>query len=44
MQGKGLDEEKRDSPHRGLQPRVFDFLFGLLNQLKSEYEAKLMQG
>jgi chromosomal replication initiation ATPase DnaA len=27
MQGRGLDEEKVDSVNRGLQPRVFDYLF-----------------
>ncbi|KAL4459492.1 hypothetical protein ABPG74_018105 [Tetrahymena malaccensis] len=36
MQGKGLIEEGAESPNRGLQPRVFDYVFGLINSLKKE--------
>lgn len=41
MQGKGLDQEGRDSPNRGLQPRVFDYLFGLINQSKREAQTDM---
>lgn len=26
-----------DSPDRGLQPRVFDYVFGLISSLRTEY-------
>jgi Kinesin motor domain len=31
MQGRGLVEEGMESPNRGVQPRVFDYVFGLIN-------------
>jgi kinesin family member 15 len=34
MQGRGLDEEGESSVHRGLQPRVFDYLYAKINQEK----------
>jgi hypothetical protein len=36
MQGKGLELESPDSANRGLQPRVFDYLFGTTTQEKRE--------
>lgn len=36
MQGRGLVEEGMESPNRGLQPRVFDYVFGLINSLRKE--------
>lgn len=41
MQGRGLDEG-RESELRGLQPRVFDFLFALINQLKKEKDIEYL--
>lgn len=29
MQGRGLEKDSDDSVHRGLQPRVFDYIFAL---------------
>jgi hypothetical protein len=29
MQGRGLEEDSAESVHRGLQPRVFDYLFAV---------------
>ena len=31
MQGRGLELDSKDSVLRGLQPRVFDYLFSLIN-------------
>ncbi|KRX05245.1 P-loop containing nucleoside triphosphate hydrolase [Pseudocohnilembus persalinus] len=41
MQGKNLDEG-RDNPNRGLQPRVFDYLFGLINQIKKQKDIEYL--
>jgi len=38
MQGRGLDADNEDLTHRGLQPRVFDYIFGQIRQDTEENE------
>lgn len=34
MQGKGFNNDGYDTNHKGLQPKVIDYLFHLMNGLK----------
>ena len=36
MQGKGLESGSADAVSRGLQPRVFDYLFWMIQHTKRE--------
>jgi len=38
MQGRGLDMDNEDMTHRGLQPRVFDYIFG---QIRDDTEENV---
>ena len=39
MQGKGLELESATSVNRGLQPRVFDYLFSVTSKAQKEEEG-----
>ena len=39
MQGKNLDPKDEDFKQRGLQPRVFDFIFNYTHQMKKTQET-----
>lgn len=40
MQGAGLEGSFGEDPNRGLQPRVFDFLFAKIRELFKEGERE----
>ena len=42
MQGKGLEKDAQDPYLRGLQPRVFDYLFALTSQEKKESDVEYL--
>lgn len=42
MQGKGFTNDGCDTNHKGLQPRVIDYLFHLMNGLKKTEDFEFL--